>query len=87
MDIATTACNVCGQIKRETNHWLKVYTTPLSTAILFAPAAEPIDPHGYVKEDICGQGCLHKRLNSWIDSIAPVDPARNQPATQEGVTR
>jgi hypothetical protein len=80
MDIATTACNVCGRMKRETNHWLKVYTTPLSTAILFAPAAEPIDATGYVKEDICGQECLHKRLSRWLESQTP------QPAPVESVT-
>lgn len=83
MEVNTKACNQCARLKQETNHWFKVYTTPLSTAILFAPAAEPIDPAGYVEEDICGQECLHKRLNAWIGST---DLLRNHSPLQESVT-
>jgi len=84
MEINTTACNLCGRLKRETNHWIKAYTSPYSRAILFAPADEAIDPRGYIVEDLCGQQCAAKRQARWFASLA--QPSPPSPPHQESVT-
>lgn len=65
-DIATKACNVCGRLKQEFNHWLVL--TPSRHCITFIPASMPVESvfESDVVEDICGADCAHKRLSQWL---------------------
>ena len=88
MKQAATICDICGRAKQETNHWFVAITdTALmdvsDTAIIF-DEAEAADDRGRIghTEDICGQECLHKRLNQWLDGLQ----AASRPAPPEEET-
>ena len=73
MEKPVITCDVCGQVKGESNHWFLVvspeHPTPESHGIAFgASTAMFSDPEGLILEDICGQACLHKRLSRWIET-------------------
>jgi hypothetical protein len=64
-DVATKACNVCGRLKQEANHWL--VAVDCYDTLQFWPATRPTEPPlGQTTEDICGADCAHKRLSQWL---------------------
>jgi hypothetical protein len=86
MERPVITCDVCGRVKGETNHWFLAIapidtSDPRSNGIAFGTsAAELEDPRGLIRQHICGQECMHKRLSRWIEaSTAPT------PTTQESV--
>jgi len=75
MDINTKACNQCGTLKRETNHWIVSIVRPGFEGIIFQPAeacADPRDPES-VYEDFCGRECAHKRFDRWCNEFQQID--------------
>lgn len=74
-DVISKACNVCGRMKQETNHWLVAIVRPDFEGILFLPADAAQDPRveGYEYEDLCGQACAHTRFSQWLDALSNVD--------------
>lgn len=85
MDITVKLCNVCGRQKQETNHWFVVASDPRvpGGGIAFGTCLAFSDDPAVKLEDICGQECLHKRLNQWINAVP--DVALNRAIQQEGV--
>jgi hypothetical protein len=73
-----TKCDICKRDKQETNHWLVAITCPGYEGILFVPVeATEFRLEGYTYQDICGQGCMSKRLSRWLDDLnapAPTTP-------------
>lgn len=82
MKIHQTVCDVCGAVKKETNHWFKVYLNKSSVplAMDFAFTVEHWREQATGK-DICGQECSIKLFSLWLatDSI-------DSPALREAVT-
>ena len=63
-------CDICGADKKQTNHWFVAFESVYLTGLMFVPAEDSRsapDP-AYIREDICGQECLHKRLSRWLES-------------------
>jgi hypothetical protein len=57
-------CNVCGQVKGETNKWLIAITDPdWPRAVAFGSADDDVYRDDVVIEDICGEACAHIRLS------------------------
>ncbi len=85
MDVNTVACDVCGRMKQETNHWFLAIapvdtSDPRNNGIAFGTSEAVIqDSTGLILEHICGQECLHKRLSRWFDDL-------NSLTAQESVT-
>lgn len=73
MDITTIKCDVCGQHKLETNHWLVAGTRPAAEfkEIVFLPAESRRAPRfgEWQYDDLCGEGCAHKRLSRWLTDL------------------
>ena len=65
-DLLTTSCDVCGEIKKETNDWLRAVVT--GNGLMFVPTAEPKTSKfdKVSSEDICGADCAQKRLSQWL---------------------
>ena len=75
MEVNTVACNICGRMKQDTNHWFLAIapadtSDPRSNGIAFGTSEAVLhDPTGLILEHICGQECLHKRLSRWFDDL------------------
>jgi hypothetical protein len=75
MELTIVRCNICQIEKREINHWLVAITRPGLEGIMFVPAESIEEPRrsGYTYEDLCGQGCAHKRLSAWLGDLNNID--------------
>ena len=64
-----TECNICGDIRRETNHWLILVAEPgefrLYTEEQWA-RERPLSSGP--PQEICGRTCLNKALGQWVES-------------------
>jgi hypothetical protein len=73
MDVNTVACDICGQQKQETNHWIVAVSSLENqcegVAFLPAEAVPTPRPHDMQYEDLCGEACAHKRLSRWLDVL------------------
>lgn len=82
MKIHQTVCDVCGAVKKETNHWFRVHLSKNSIphAMDYCFAVEHWRENG-IGKDICGQECATKLFSLWLatDSI-------DSPALREAVT-
>jgi hypothetical protein len=69
MKSTVITCDVCGQIKGETNHWFIALTNAghHEVGIGFGPADCDHQTDTTIREDICGQECLRKRLSQWLE--------------------
>jgi len=74
-DVSIVQCDVCGNPKKETNHWLIALTRMDYEGIIFLPAEAVEEPRrdNVVYEDLCGQECAHKRLSAWLDDLKNID--------------
>ncbi len=71
MIVQAVKCDVCGKLKGETNHWLKVSpsVSRLDGGLMFSKDPD-FQSGGLTQiEDICGQECAHKRLSAWLESL------------------
>ncbi len=64
-------CDVCGQSKGETNHWLVAVTHPEYSGITFVPAEEGHEPRnpGGQYQDLCGHGCYAKCFSQRLETL------------------
>lgn len=67
-------CDVCGVVKKETNHWWKVALLEIpneSPVIIIAPASTSIADYDNIDEkslrDVCGQEHAQRLLNRYLD--------------------
>lgn len=74
MKIHQTVCDVCGAVKKETNHWFKVDVLSGFFRIVSTRNAKE-------GKDICGQECASKLLSQWM-ATGTIDSK----ALQEAVT-
>ena len=67
-----TACDVCGEVKKENNHWFKIRET--KAGVIFASAKT-----SKAGKDVCGQVCAHKLLDRWLSTgtIEAQEPVAN----------
>lgn len=66
-DIATKACNVCGRLKQEVNHWLVAVIWKHDLTFFPSGVGRSESISGpFTLEDICGADCAHKRLSQWL---------------------
>jgi hypothetical protein len=65
--VTTQACDVCGRLKQQVNHWLRI-TVSDTEGIVIVPAIDGKKSyfHGLAIEDICGAECAQKRLSQWL---------------------
>jgi len=77
MQVLITTCDVCQRQKGETNHWFTAVSDPRvpGPGIAFGTSASFVEDEGIKVEHICGQECLHKRINQWIDACQNTNPA------------
>jgi hypothetical protein len=61
-----TKCDVCGEIKGETNHWWKGQR--LEALVQITPAAAV--PEVKADADLCGRACAHKWLDTAMGAAA-----------------
>lgn len=70
MEFHGIKCDICGKEKGESNHWYVAITgAPAQPGIAFGPIDSIISDPTVKREHICGQGCLHKRLDRWIANL------------------
>lgn len=66
-------CDVCGMEKGDANDW---FALAASSGFIVTPfASVRSERFLQLSEHICGQECLHKRLNQWLENFnrpAPV---------------
>lgn len=71
--IQAVCCDVCGKQKQEVNHWFKAHATLRSResfpGFSVYPAAEDLAA-GFIYLDLCGQECVVKALNKWMQEQA-----------------
>lgn len=64
MKLETLKCDECGAIKKESNHWWKLYKLGIANelaTLTYGYTIFKIDPHELLAElDICSEGCLIK---------------------------
>jgi hypothetical protein len=81
MAISSThiTCDVCGQPKGETNHWLQCITQPPIAdlpgivGIGFGPIDAPVSDPDIKIEHLCGQACAMKRFSQWLETLTTVE--------------
>ena len=68
-------CDVCNRVKQESNHWFIVKLDPKVVFEVWFWADMNIEPVPYTFVDqpvapmhICGEECLHKKLNEFLQS-------------------
>jgi hypothetical protein len=65
-------CDECGEVKKETNNWLKLwvcYSHKLFSNVgfpEFARGENQPDPNRFRVLDLCGQECLHNTISKII---------------------
>lgn len=69
MDVNTKACNVCGVLRREGNHWFCSFED--NQAFILVPAEQRLEfeaewPKSAPIADLCGDACCAKRLAEWL---------------------
>ena len=58
-----TECDVCGVEKKQVNHWWKA--KEMADHIRVAKAETPlVQPY----KDVCGQSCLHRLVDRWMET-------------------
>ena len=57
------SCDICGREKQETNRWWKV--KEMADHVRIAKAEVPV-PLPY--KDVCGQNCLHRLVDRWMET-------------------
>jgi hypothetical protein len=69
--LPTAMCKICGRYKHEVNHWLVAIAKPGFEGILIQAAEAASSPRNpeFIYEDLCGQGCAHKRLSRYLDEL------------------
>jgi hypothetical protein len=63
--ITEAECDVCHERKRVANHWFEVHVDQ-SGELMVSPMAGVTEGI----EHICGQKCLHTRLDQWVAQTA-----------------
>ena len=58
-------CDVCGAVKRDTNHWFLCGGDGSIFKVLAAADAKARTTR--MLQDICGEACAHKALSQWMD--------------------
>ena len=71
MKVETYSCDVCGVLKKETNHWYKVQAVEgIFTCAVWGdirwPASLPAGPSEYA--EVCGQEHVLTLLTRWLDT-------------------
>jgi hypothetical protein len=74
------SCDVCGQPKGATNHWLIAITDPHpgTVGIAFGKLGQEVGDPDFKLEHLCGQACAHKRLSQWLDELNAPAPTTQQ---------
>lgn len=60
----TVTCDRCGAVKKDVNHWYKVFR--LAGGILFRPAELYEDRQFELIADLCGRECAQRELEAWL---------------------
>jgi hypothetical protein len=67
----TTTCDVCGTVKKETNHWFRIvrnHTNGYSdTELSFTIAPANAEPGSYNYQDTCSDKCTLTLTQRWLD--------------------
>ena len=60
-------CNICGAIKRDTNHWFVAREEPRLGSLILMPAGSEEDLKGsYILADLCGEECVTRVVQQWL---------------------
>ena len=68
----TTTCDGCGVVKKETNHWFKLISSPISVEVSLAEDFDDSDEPAGTVQDLCGRNCLMKAWDAAIDELKVV---------------
>jgi hypothetical protein len=67
--VNTIKCDICGRIKGETNHWLKMSNNSSRFTVIV-----PIATVEYLAMlDICSHECAVKAFQAWLDKGSKVN--------------
>lgn len=58
----TTTCDICGEKKKEVNHW---FIAALYNGWLKLSLDNDYDRDGF-SIDVCGQACVHTLVDRWL---------------------
>jgi hypothetical protein len=68
MTTTITRCNQCSREKGESNHWFTIGFYHVAAGD-YSFVAKPWSAGHAEPEDICSPGCLHTRLDRWIEEM------------------
>jgi hypothetical protein len=69
MQFNATKCDVCGKIKGETNHWLRVWVTGTVVAITgYETETCPLATDAS-QFDVCGQDCAVRKASEFMGGM------------------
>lgn len=66
MKVETFACDICGQIKGENNHWFRMCTGGRGLELV----AWGVMPSTETTVDVCSDQCVTKVVQRWLNSQA-----------------
>jgi hypothetical protein len=76
----SVSCDICKVTKREVNRWWKV--RQMKHTIAVAPA-EVVVPKPF--KDVCGQSCLHRLVDRWMETGSLEKPEVEQKGGNDGL--